>query len=61
MSYLNQTDRMGRWKFKKINKKNKASRTTSGKTKIYMPVPPMEGWPAFTGNYGVYGVRRGGK
>ena len=34
----------------KAIKKGKPSRTTSSRAKIYIAVPPKEGWPAFTGN-----------
>lgn len=36
---------MGTWKSKIIDKKGKASRTTSSPATIYVAVPPATGWP----------------
>jgi hypothetical protein len=52
---------MGNWKIKQTSKKSKASRTRSSKAKLYIAVPPAEGWPAFTGSYSVFGVRNARK
>lgn len=39
-------------------RKSKASRTSSYKAKIYIAVPPKDGWPAFTGhNWAALGLR----
>lgn len=39
-------------------KKNKPSRTASYRAKIYIAIPPKEGWPAFTGsNWAALGLR----
>lgn len=35
----------GSWKSRQIDKKGKASRTTSKPARIYIAVPPAEGWP----------------
>lgn len=48
---------MGTWKTRKLSKKTKASRTTASRAKLYIAIPPAEGWPAFTGNYAAFGVR----
>ena len=41
---------------------HKPSRTKSGRAKIYIAIPPKEGWPAFTGsNWGAMGLRNKGK
>lgn len=42
-------------------KKSKPSRTTSSKSKIYIAIPPKDGWPPFTGsNWAALGLRRKG-
>ena len=39
-------------------KKGKPSRTTSNRSKMYIAIPPKEGWPTFTGNnWGALGLR----
>jgi hypothetical protein len=39
-------------------RKNKPSRTKSNRAKLYAPMPPKEGWPAFSGgNWSAYGLR----
>lgn len=35
----------GQWKSRKIEKGQRASRTRSNVAKIYIVVPPIEGWP----------------
>jgi hypothetical protein len=41
---------------------HKASRTTSNRAKLYMAIPPKEGWPAFNGsNWLAFGTRNKGK
>lgn len=43
-------------------KGGKPSRTTSSRSKMYIAVPPKEGWPAFTGgNWAAMGLRNRGK
>lgn len=43
-------------------RKNKPSRTTSSKARLYIAIPPAEGWPAFTGsNWLALGLRNKGK
>lgn len=43
-------------------KGQKASRTKSNRAKLYIAIPPKEGWPAFTGsNWGALGLRNKGK
>ena len=40
-------------------KKGKPNRTKSYKAKIYIAIPPKEGWPAFTGtNWTSLGLRK---
>lgn len=40
----------------------KASRTKSNRAKLYVAIPPVGGWPAFTGsNWGAMGLRNKGK
>lgn len=61
MSYLKQTTRMGTWRRKSLDKKNKRSFTTSNRGKTYIAIPPEAGWPGGT-NYAANGARlRGGK
>lgn len=36
---------MGNWKAEVIKKKGKASRTSATRAKIYIAIPPAEGWP----------------
>ena len=44
------------------SKGGKPSRTKSSRAKIYIAVPPKEGWPAFTGtNWAALGLRNKGK
>ncbi len=41
---------------------HKSSRTRSSLSKIYIAVPPKDGWPAFTGsNWAALGLRNKGK
>lgn len=42
-------------------RKNRPSRTTSNKAKIYVAIPPETGWPAFTGSYTAMGMRNKGR
>jgi len=35
---------MGTWKSKQIDKKNKGSRTGSGRPRVYIAYPPPDGW-----------------
>lgn len=42
-------------------KSGRPSRTKSNRAKLYVTVPPAEGWPAFTGqNWAALGYRRKG-
>lgn len=42
----------------KAIKKGRPSRTTSNRAKIYIAIPPANGWPAFSGNnWAALGVR----
>jgi len=43
-------------------RRNKPSRTKSKKAKLYIAIPPKEGWPAFTGsNWTALGLRNRSK
>jgi len=43
-------------------RKSNPSRTKSNRAKIYIAVPPKEGWPAFTGsNWGALGLKNKSK
>lgn len=44
-------------------RKAKPSRTRSNRSKLYVAIPPKDGWPRFTGdNWGALGLRqRSGK
>jgi len=45
-----------------MRKGGKASRTKSNRAKLYVAIPPKEGWPAFTGsNWVALGLRNKGK
>jgi hypothetical protein len=60
VSYLKQTTKMGAWKRRKINKSTKRSFTRSSIGRLYVAIPPPEGWPG--GNdYGKNGARLGRK
>lgn len=40
----------------------RASRTKSNRAKLYIAIPPKDGWPAFTGsNWGALGLRNKSK
>jgi hypothetical protein len=38
-------------------RKSRPSRTTSNRAKVYVAVPPADGWPPFDGNYARQGAR----
>lgn len=42
-------------------RKNKPSRTTSNRAKLYVAIPPENGWGPFTGSYSAMGMRNKGK
>lgn len=43
-------------------RKSNPSRTKSNKAKLYIAIPPKEGWPAFTGsNWSALGLRNRSK
>lgn len=45
-----------------LRRGGKPSRTKSNRSKIYIAVPPKEGWPVFTGNnWAQLGLRMKGK
>ena len=49
---------MGTWKTKQARKKNKRSFTASNRAKIYIAIPPPEGWPGGV-DYYKNGMRNG--
>lgn len=42
-------------------RKNRPSRTTSNKAKLYIAIPPAAGWGPFTGSYAAMGMRNKGR
>ena len=42
-------------------RKNRPSRTTSSRAKIYIAIPPEGGWPPFRGSYTELGMRNKGR
>ena len=50
---------IGMWKSKITRKKGKASRTSSGVARMYIAVPPADGWPG--GDPIRNGYRAGGR
>lgn len=50
---------MGRWRIKKMTKGLRASRTKSKRAKIYIAIPPKDGWKGGDPSNNGYKIKSG--